>query len=63
MDALQLQPMRSSKQLSFETCMVSEMKIRHGALAFSETGNRYLNEHIQWIWEQFCKDERSEDAN
>lgn len=45
---------RPTLQNLFEQCLI-EMGIKKGCLSISQDGSKYLNEHIQWLWEQFVK--------
>lgn len=45
----------SQTQQNFELTL-KLMGINHGALAL-DAENNYLNEHIQWLWEQAKKQE------
>lgn len=40
-------------QRDFESKMVWVMKMKAGVLATTQDGARYLNEHVQWMREQF----------
>ena len=42
-------------QYLFEEKLTEHMRINRGALAIHPTENRYTNEHIQWLWEQYSR--------
>lgn len=50
-------------QVAFEYRLVGLMLVKPGALSVNEHGTRYLNEHIQWLWEIWQKEWRDEDSN
>jgi len=47
------EPHGSYTQYCFEEQLTENMGIERGALAIHPTENRYTNEHIQWMWEQY----------
>lgn len=47
-------PYGTMAQALFEDTL-STLGIKQGTLAISEDGTRYLNEHIQWLWEQYAR--------
>lgn len=44
-------------QQNFES-LANEMGLLPGALARVEGEDRYCNEHVQWLWEQFQRKEK-----
>lgn len=43
-------------QISFEDAMIDVLCLNRGTLAISADGTRYLNEHVQWLWERYYND-------
>ena len=46
-------PTPGSTQFEFEKTVISVMKVKYGALGINPTLNKYVNPHIQWLWEQY----------
>ncbi|ADF29386.1 hypothetical protein F358_gp92 [Pseudomonas phage JG024] len=46
-------PRPGTLQFEFEWLAVTRFGIKDGALAMSSDGERYCNEHIDWLWRQF----------
>lgn len=53
---LVLLPSKDSIQSKFEVACVMQMGLKLGVLAIHHNQNRYCNEHIQWLWEQYSKE-------
>lgn len=43
-----------AKQWAFE-CYLTKLGISIGCRSIDESATQYLNEHINWLWEQFLK--------
>lgn len=43
-----------AKQWAFE-CYLTKLGIGIGCRSIDESATQYLNEHINWLWEQFLK--------
>ncbi|QDH45928.1 hypothetical protein Pa193_018 [Pseudomonas virus Pa193] len=46
-------PRPGTLQFEFECLAAAHFGINDGALAMSSDGERYCNEHIDWLWRQF----------
>ncbi|WOR80435.1 hypothetical protein PSP3_gp95c [Pseudomonas phage PSP3-DeSoir-2023] len=40
-------------QFEFEWISGTKLGIKDGCLALSSDGERYLNDHVDWLWRQF----------
>lgn len=47
-------------QVAFEFRLVGLFFIKPGCLGVNALGDRYLNDHIQWLWEIWQKEWRDE---
>lgn len=52
---LKARPVRYGYQSVFEATVLREFGIGKGSLSFEITSNKYVNEHVQWLWEQFLR--------
>lgn len=57
MKALQLIPIKDSLQSKFEDKCMNEFGLNFGVLAIDYAEHKYLNEHVQWLWKQFSRNE------
>ena len=48
-------PHGSFEQYCFEEQLTENMRINSGTLAIHPSQNRYVNDHIQWFWEQYAR--------
>ncbi|AZV01623.1 hypothetical protein EPa61_07 [Pseudomonas phage EPa61] len=46
-------PRPGTLQFEFEWIASSKLGINDGCLSLSSDGERYLNDHIDWLWRQF----------
>ncbi|MBI7739423.1 hypothetical protein JEV80_26505 [Pseudomonas aeruginosa] len=46
-------PRPGTLQFEFEWIAGSKLGIKDGCLALSSDGERYLNDHVDWLWRQF----------
>ncbi len=53
MDKLSVNP--GMYQEIFEDILREKFGLNKGCFAITQNGDRYVNEHIQWFWEQWNK--------